>query len=485
MFSLNIRFVFKVLGMMHVLESFFMLCTTGVAFYYRESDCAPLLASFAVMLGAGLIFWFIGRNSRQMYTGRREASLAVTLTWILLTFFGMLPFLFGGYIDNATDAFYEVMSGFTTTGSTVFSDVESLPHGILFWRSLTQWQGGVGMIVFTVALLPLVGGGANQLFDAETSAIMHEHFLPRVTQTAKRFFGIYLLITCMLTLLLWAGPMDLFDAVNHAMTTVSSGGISTKNDSIAHWDSPYIYYVTTVFMFVAALDFTLIYFLCRGKSKKITGNEEMHYLATFIIVATLLMTAILFFGNRDADPELLFRKVLFQVTSLITTTGYVVSDYAAWGTLFTLIALILMTVCGCAGSTSGGLKMGRFVILIKNAQNEFKKQTHPNAIIPVRMNGHVIPADTVQHVQTFVFVYALSIVAGCAVLLVDGLPLKESIGMAVAAIGNVGPALGKYAGGVFTDLSAVAKWTLSLLMLVGRLEIFTILTLFLPSFWKR
>ncbi|MDR0756839.1 MAG: TrkH family potassium uptake protein [Tannerella sp.] len=485
MFPLNIRFVFKVLGMMHMLESFFVLCATGVAFHYRGPDCCPLLVSFGIMLGAGLIFRLIGRNSRQMYTGRREAGLAVTLTWILLSFFGMLPFLFGGYLDSVTDAFYEVMSGFTTTGSTTFADVEVLPHGILFWRSLTQWQGGVGMIVFTVALLPLVGGGATQLFDAETSAIKHEHFLPRVTQTAKRFFGIYLLITCILTLLLWAGPMDFFDAVNHAMTTVSSGGSSTKNASIAHWDSPYIYYVTTVFMFIAALDFTLIYFLFKGKRKKITRHEETHCLAIFIIVATLLMTAILFFRNHDADLELLFRKVLFQITSIITTTGYVVSDYSVWGTFFTLIALILMTVCGCAGSTSGGMKMGRFVILVKNARNEFRKQTHPNAIIPVRMNGHVIPADTVQRVQTFVFVYVISVIVGCAILLIDGLPFKEATGMAASAIGNVGPALGKYTGGVFADLSAVGKWTLSFLMLIGRLEIFTVLMLFLPGFWKR
>jgi trk system potassium uptake protein TrkH len=479
------RFVFKVLGMMHVLESFFVLCATGVAFRYREPDCSPLLASFGVMLGAGLIFWLIGRNSRQRYTGRREGSLAVTLTWILLSFFGMLPYLFGGYIDNVTDAFCEVMAGYTTTGSTVFADVEALPHGILFWRSLTQWQGGVGIIVFTVALLPLVGGGANQLFDAETSAIMHEHFLPRVTQVAKRFFGIYLLITCILTLLLWAGPMNLFDAVNHAMTTVSSGGYSTKNGNIAYWNSPYIYYVTTVFMFISALNFTLIYFLFKGKGEKLARNEETRYLAMFIIISTLLVTAILFFRNQDAGLEPLFRKALFQITSLITTTGFVVSDYSEWGTFFSLTVLILMIVCGCAGSTSGGLKMGRFVVLVKNTRNEFKKQTHPNAVIPVRMNGRVIPADAVQRVQTFAFVYVVLIIAGCAILLIDGLPLKESVGLAVSAIGNVGPALGKYTGGVFSDLSAVSKWTLSFLMLVGRLEIFTILALFLPGFWKR
>jgi trk system potassium uptake protein TrkH len=473
------------MGMMHVLESFFVLCATGVAFYYNEPDRYPLLVSFAVMLGAGLIFWLIGRNSNQMYTGRREGCLAVSMTWILLTFFGMIPLLLGGYVDNITDAFYETMSGFTTTGGTIFPDVEILPHGILFWRSLTQWQGGVGIIVFSVALLPLVGGGGHQLFDAETSAIMQDRFMPRVTQIAKRFFGIYLLITIILTLLMWAGPMNLFDAVNHAMTTVSSGGYSTKNNSLAFWDSPYVDYVMCLFMFISALNFSQIYFLFKGKGTRLAKSEEMHCLALFIIVPALLMTTIMLVHDRQVGVEWIFRKVFFQITSIITTTGYVVTDFAAWGTVFTLIALILMTVCGCAGSTSGGLKMGRFVILVKNMHNEFKKQTHPNAIIPVRMNGQAIPSEVVQRVQTFAFVYLGMIILGCAVLLADGLPFEESVGLAVSAIGNVGPALGKYAGGIFTDLSALAKWTLSFLMVVGRLEIFTILTLFLPGFWKR
>ncbi|MDR1332497.1 MAG: TrkH family potassium uptake protein [Tannerella sp.] len=485
MFQLNMRFVFKMLGLMHVIESFFVLCATGVAFYYGGDDRGPLLASFAIMLCVGLGFGLAGRNAGARYTGRRESSLAVTLTWLLLTFCGMMPYLLGGYAGNVTDAFYEAMAGFTTTGSTIFRDVEALPHGILFWRSLTQWQGGVGIIVFTVALLPLVGGGANQLFDAEMSGIMREHFLPRITQIAKRFFGIYLLITCVLTLLLWAGPMNLFDAVNHAMTTVSSGGYSTKNDNVAFWGSSYIYYIICIFMFVAAMNFTLIYFLFSGRSHRIAKNEETRYLALFIIIPTLLMTAILFAGNREADLESLFREALFQVTSLITTTGYVVSDYAAWGTFFSLIVLILMTVCGCAGSTSGGLKMGRFIILLKNTQNEFKKLAHPNAVIPVRMNGQVIPSFIVQRVQTFAFIYLVLIIVGCAILLVDGLPFEESIGLAVSAVGNVGPALGRYTGAAFSDLSAVVKWTLAFLMLVGRLEIFTVLALFLPGFWRR
>jgi len=482
---MNIRFVMKVLGMMHVIESCFLLGATGVAFWYDGSDFYPLLISFCVMISVGALLWLAGRSASQTYAGRREGSLAVALTWLMLTCFGMLPYLLGGYVDNVTDAFYETMSGFTTTGASIFREVETLPHGILFWRSLTQWQGGVGIIVFTVALLPLVGGGANQLFDAETSAIMHEHFLPRITQIAKRFFGIYVLITCVLTLLLWLGPMDFFDALNHAMTTVSSGGYSTKNNGLVFWDSPYIYYVTTFFMFVAALNFTLIYFLFKGKGSKITKNEETRYFAAFILIPTLLMLVLQLIQNHGDNVEQVFRTTLFQITSLITTTGFVVTDYVGWGSIFTMIALILMTVCGCAGSTAGGLKMGRFVILIKNTKNEFKKQTHPNAVIPVRMNGQVIPEHIVQRVQTFAFIYLALIITGSAVLLVDGQSFDEAVGLAVSAISNVGPALGQYANGVVADLDEVVKWTLAFLMVVGRLEIFTVLALFMPAFWKR
>jgi len=483
--QLNLRFIVKMLGMMLLLESFFLLSATGVAFWYGGDDRYPFLISSCIMLGTGFILWLIGRNASQMYTGRRESSLAVVLTWLMLTGLGMLPFIFGGYITDIADAFYETMSGFTTTGTSTIDNVEALPHGILFWRSLIQWQGGVGIIVFTVALLPIVGGGANQLFDAEMSGIMHEHFLPRITQIAKRFFGIYLLITLILTLLLWAGPMDFFDAVNHAMTTVSSGGYSTKNNGVEYWNSPYVYYIITFFMFVAASNFTLIYFLFKGNGSKIVKSEELRYLAAFIIVPALLMTGLLFYANSSADLEQVFRTTLFQVTALITTTGFVSADYSAWGSIFTMIALILMTVCGCAGSTAGGLKMGRFIILLKNTKNEFKKLTHPNAILPVRMSGQVIPEHIVQRVQTFAFIYLGLIIIGSAVLLIDGEKFEEAVGLAVSAIGNVGPALGQYSNGITSELSDLAKWTLSFLMIVGRLEIFTVLALFLPGFWKR
>lgn len=483
--QLNIRFIFKVLGMIHILESFFILAATCASLYYHGDDLYPLLISFGIMFGFGVVCFLIGRNANKYYIGRREGTIIVTLTWVLLSFFGMMPFYIGGYIDNITDAYFETMSGFTTTGSTILTDIERLPKGILFWRSLTQWQGGIGIIVFTVALIPIFGGTTSQIFDAESSGITHEHFLPRVTQIAKRLFGIYLSLTLILIILLRIGPMNLFDAVNHALTTVSSGGYSTKNDSIAHWNAPYIEYVLCIFMCFSATNITLFYFMIKGRINKLLKDEELRWFYAFVGIATIGVTFWLLYQHHESNLEEAFRKSFFQVTSLITTTGYLTSDYSGWGSFFTIIALTLMTVCGCAGSTSGGLKIGRFVILIKNTLNEFKKQTHPNAILPVRVSNQIIPADIVHRVLTFTFIYVALIALGCAVLLISGLGFDEAIGSAVSATGNVGVSLGKYTQGNYADFPAISKWTLSFLMLVGRLEIFTVLTLLLPNFWKQ
>lgn len=462
-----------------------MLLATGMAFHFRDTDLYPLLISFGIIIVFGVVLLFAGWNAREYNTGRHEGLIVVVLTWVLLSFFGMMPFYIGGYIDNITDAFFETMSGFTTTGSTILTDIESLPKGILFWRSLTQWQGGIGIIVFMVAITPLVGGTASQIFDAESSGITHEHFLPRVTQIAKRLFGIYLSLTFILIILLWLGPMNFYDALNHALTTVSSGGYSTKNESIAYWNNAYTEYVICIFMCLSATNFTLFYFLIKGKIKKLLYDEELRWFYSFVIIATLVVLSWLLFQNEEGNIEDAFRQSIFQVSSFITTTGFQTADFTAWGSFFTIIALTLMTVCGCAGSTSGGLKMGRFVILIKNTLNEFKKQTHPNAILPVRVSGQVIPSEVVHRVLTFTFIYVGLIAIGCAILLIDGIEFDEAIGSAVSATGNVGLSLGSFAHGNFADLPTISKWTLSFLMLAGRLEIFTVLTLLLPGFWKQ
>ncbi|MDR2765045.1 MAG: TrkH family potassium uptake protein [Tannerella sp.] len=473
------------LGKIHLLEGAFMLLAVVVAGRYRETDLRPLLISNGILFGAGGLFLLAGRRADEHMIGRSEGMLTVALTWILLSFFGMMPLFIGGYVPNITDAYFETMSGFTTTGSTILTDVESLPHGILFWRSLTQWQGGIGIIVFTVALMPTFSGMTSQMFDAETSGIIHDHFLPRVTQIAKRFFGIYLGITFILSLLLWAGPMNLFDAVNHALTTVSSGGYSTKNSGINYWHTPYVEYLLCFFMCLSATNITLLYYLIKRQWKKALGNTELRWFYTIVGITVAITSVWLFFMHYEEDAESIFRKSLFQVTSLISTTGFRTADFSKIGSFFSIIALFLMIVCGCAGSTSGGMKTGRFLILIKHMLNEFKKQVHPSAVISVRLRDRVIPAHVVQQVQTFAFVYMVLVIIGSAVFLLDGLAFEEAFGATVSAISNIGSALGKYTGGNFHELPVVSKWVYSFLMVTGRLEIFTVLTILLPGFWRQ
>ncbi len=484
-FQLNVRFIIKFLGTMHMLESLFMLSALCIALWFHDTDVFALALSCAIMFAVGLAMYIAGRHADEYRSGRREGMICVTLTWIMLSLFGMLPYLISGYIPNVTDAYFETISGFTTTGATILSDIERLPHGLLFWRSLTQWQGGIGMIVFTVALLPMFGGAASQLFDAETPGITHDRFRPRITEVAKRIFGLYLLITLTLFLLLWAGPMDLFDAINHAMTTVATGGYSTKNDGIAYWHSAYTEYVIILGMFVGATNFTLLYFALRGHYRPLQRDHEFRWFYTVIGLATLATTVWILMRHNETDPELAFRHALFHVTSLISTTGFLTVDFARWGSFFAVIALFLIIVAGCAGSTSGGLKMGRFMILVKNMLNEFKRHTHPQAVIPLRAGGQIVPEHVVQRVATFAIVYVGLILFGSTLLTLEGVPLDESLGLAATSVSNAGPGIGNFSTGNFSSISAFNKWVLSFLMIVGRLEIFTVLTPLLPGFWRR
>lgn len=472
---------------MFVLETLFMLAATVVAFIYKEGDFTPLLSSSCIMLGTGVICYLLGFRANEFTAGRREGMIIVTLTWILCSLLGMLPFYLGGYINTITDAYFETMSGFTTTGSTILTDIEALPKGILFWRSLTQWQGGIGMIVFTVALMPIIGGGgAVQMFDAETTGITHDRFRPRVTQVAKRLWGIYVFLTLILVSLLWMGPMNLYDAVNHAMTTMATGGYSTKNASIAYWNSAYIDYTITIFMCLGATNMTLVFLFFNGKFNKLLKDEETRWFYIFVIVTMMIVTGWLIYKGLAPDFLSAFRLASFQVATLVSTCGYATADYIPWGPFFWLIAIILMIVCGCAGSTCGGLKMGRMMILTKSLFNEFKKRTHPNAVVPVRVNDHVLSPEIVYRVLSFAFIYISLIVLSCLVLMADGVGFEESIGAVVSAISNTGPGLGSLGPvGNFSALPDFTKWVLSFVMMTGRLEIFTVITLFIPGFWKQ
>ena len=342
------------------------------------------------------------------------------------------------------------------------------------------------MIVFTVALMPIFGGGASQMFDAETPGITHERFRPRIAQVAKRLWGVYLFLTILLAFLLWLGPMDVYDAVNHSMTCMSTGGYSTKNASIAHWNSPYIEYIISIFMCIGATNMTLIYFIMNGKVMKLLNDEETIWFYAIVVLAVAVTFIWIYFNGIVTDVELAFRQAFFQVTSIISTCGFATADYIPWGPFFWMFALLLMMICGCAGSTSGGLKTGRVAILVKNLFNEFKKQTHPHAIIPVRMNGRVISSELVHRVLAFAVIYVGLMMFTSFILLADGVGFEEALGASVSAVSNTGPGLGS-CGPVcnFSELPDLSKWVLSFAMMTGRLELFTVLTILLPGFWKQ
>lgn len=483
---INFKFVFKVVGTLCLSEILFLLICLGISVYYKGSDLLPFVYTIGVMAAVGSCFYLLGCRARMNNANRREGMLTVTLTWLILSLVGMLPFVFGGYTPSVTDAFFETMSGFTTTGATIFPEVESLPRGILFWRSIMQWQGGIGIVVFTVGLLPMLGAGSavSQIYNAETTGIIHDRFLPRIRQVARRLCGVYILSTTVLILLLWLGPMGLFDAICHAFTCISTGGYSTRNGSIAEFQSSYIEYVTSFFMFYGSLSITLQYFLLVGKPGKLIRDEEMRTFVVLTLCAVLITTLWLLYRGEYPSLEENFRHALFQTYSIISTTGYTTADYFSWGPFFWSIAIVMMIVCGCAGSTTGGIKISRLVVLMKNLRNEFKKRTHPNLMVPVRINGIIITGQLVSQVLAFAFLYFLLIFCSIILLTLDGMDFVAAVGSAVSAMGNVGPGFGDYFGN-FSQAGDFSKWILSFLMLTGRLEVFTVISILHPAFWRR
>jgi len=484
--GINWKFVVKVIGYVLVLESLFMLLAAGIAAYFHGTDIQAIIYSAIITLVFGLgIALPMGFKRKIKFIGKRESYLSVALSWTLFALFGALPFYISGAIPSFSDAFFESMSGITTTGSSVLTNIDAFPKGLLFWRSILQWLGGMGIIVFSLALLPLLGGEAAQLFDAESSGLTHDKFRPRVTQMAKRLWGVYLLFTFLVVILLWCGPMGLYDAVCHGFSTISTGGFSTKQASISYWNSVYIESVIIVFMIIGAINFPLLYFLLKGKIKKLFKDEELRWFFIIIFVASIIVGLKLFHA-QNYDLFTSFRKSFFQVISIITTSGYSTGDFSVWGSFLLIIFMFLMVVCGCAGSTSGGLKTVRAVVLAKNTVSEFERLIHPRAIIPVRLNGNALSFGVVQRLLAFVFLYICIIFASWGILTLVGMPFLEALGASISAIGNVGPGFGNIGpSGSYAEIPLFAKWYLSFLMVIGRLEIFTILILFTPSFWKR
>ncbi|MDR2804877.1 MAG: TrkH family potassium uptake protein [Dysgonamonadaceae bacterium] len=483
--NINWKFIIRVIGFMLVLESLFLFLSAGVACYFQGPDVPAFIfsATLSLLVGTGLVL-SAGFRKKNNIIGKRESYICVAFCWITFALVGALPIYLSGICSGFTDAFFEATSGITTTGASILSGIDKIPKGLLFWRSIIQWLGGIGIVVFFVALLPLLGGGAAQLFDTESTGLTHDKFRPRVNQMAKRLFGMYVLLTAILIGLLGLGPMGWFDAVCHGFTTISTGGFSTKQASTAHWNSMYIEMVQTVFMIIGSINFTLLYmFLFKGAGKKFFKDEELHWFLLIIAGSALLIGFGLWWG-KGYDGFHSLRSSLFQVVSAITTSGFTTDDFSAWGYAYGILLMFLMVFCGCAGSTSGGLKIIRGVVLAKNTVNEFNRLIHPRAIIPVRINGIALSFEVVQRLLAFVFLYIGIIFVSWGILTLSGVGFEEALVAAVSMSGNVGLGFGELASS-YAGVPPFAKWYLSFLMFVGRLEIFTILILFSPGFWKR
>ena len=484
--GLNWRFIFRVGGYILILESLFMFLSSGIAYYYGGLDTQALLLSGVISFFSGLLIILpAGFRTYTRIIEKRESYISVFMAWFLFSLFGSFPFFLSGEIPSFTDAFFESTSGITTTGSSVLTDIGSMSKGLLFWRSLIQWLGGLGIVVFSLALLPLLGGEASQLFDAESSGLTHDKFRPRITSMAKRLWGIYMGLTLLLIVLLYLGPMDWFDAVCHGFTTLSTGGFSTKQLSIGYWDSAYLEGVIILFMIIGATNFSLLYFLFKGKFRRFFRDEEFRWYLGIIAVVTLLVSGLLYQHGIFFNPIETISHAFFQVVAIFTTTGFSTGDFVQWGASFWIVFMFLMVVCGCAGSTSGGMKTVRAVVLAKNTLSEFSRLIHPRAIIPVRLNGKALSFGVVQRLLAFAFLYICIIFFSWLVLTLAGMPIMEALGASVSGISNVGPGFGSVGpSGSYAEISIFAKWYLSFLMIIGRLEIFTVLMFFTPAFWK-
>ena len=492
----NYKIIFHFFGLLLLFNGAFMLLSSLVSLHYKDGVTFDLFISGIIILIVGVIAMILTRNHKKEMN-KREGYLVVTFGWIVMALSGTLPYIFTGVIRSFTNAFFETMSGFTTTGASILNDIEAVPKGVLFWRSLTHWIGGMGIIVLAVAILPLLGIGGMQLFAAEAPGPSSDKLHPRITDTAKRLWLIYFGYTVAETILLNLAGMSFFDAVNHAMCTLSTGGFSTKNTSISYWNhQPIIQYIIIVFMFLAGTNFVLSYFAFKGRIQKIIKDEEFKLYFKFVIIFTAIAALIIYFRadvsvSSIAHPmvfgeaESAFRHGLFQVLAIITTTGFITADYTLWTPFLVVFFFGLMFLGGSAGSTSGGVKVVRQLILIKNSFVEFRRTLHPNAVLPVRYNNKSISEDIVFNILAFFILYMLSFVVGALVFSMFQIDFESAVGLAASSLGNVGPALGDF-GPVnnYSTLPTLAKWWCSFLMLIGRLELFTVLILFTPFFWR-
>ncbi|MDB9712712.1 TrkH family potassium uptake protein [Flavobacteriaceae bacterium] len=500
--KINYQIIFYFFGILLMFNGGFMFIASLLSYIYNDGITDSLIVSGIIVLSLGAFCAIYNRNF-DTNLNKREGYIVVIFGWIVMILSGSLPYVLTDSIPGGfTNIIFETTSGYTTTGATILDSIETLPKGIIFWRSITHWIGGMGIIVLAIAILPLLGIGGMQLFSAEAPGPSADKLHPRITDTAKRLWLIYLSFTLIETLLLSVFGMSIFDAINHSMSNIASGGFSTKDNSLAFWnDQPIIQYIVIVFMFIAGTNFILLYYIFKGRFDKLRLDEEFKLYFKFILFFTFIVALIIFFNlNVIEDPvikELLsgsipqqvegvIRHSLFQVVSIVTTTGFVTADYTAWTPFLILIFFGLMFIGGSAGSTSGGFKIVRHLLLIKNGFLEFKRILHPNAIIPVRYNNKSVPSGIVYNILGFFIIYMLSFMVGALGFSMFGLDFQSALGVSASSLGNVGPSIGDYGPmGTFSEMPILAKWWSSFLMIVGRLELFTVLIIFTAYFWKK
>lgn len=479
---INYRPIARVVGILLGIVGVMMWTGVPFSLWYGEDWWPLFLAGVTSMaVGGGL---FLVKNPRGIPIRKREGYLIVALSWLAMVLAGMLPYLYSGMIPNVPDALFETVSGMTTTGASVLTDIEIQPRGLLYWRSLTQWIGGMGIIVLTVAIFPLLGIGGIELFAAEAPGPTSDKLHPRISETAKRLWLIYVGLTGLLGILLVIFGMSPYEAVNHALTTMATGGFSTRNASAAAF-GPSIQYILILFMFLAGVNYTVLYLSLKRRWADVWKSDELKGYIGVIVVLAIFCTSQVYYVTGGNDLEAAFRDSLFQIVSLITTTGFVSADYTSWSTSLTLIFFVLLFLGACAGSTAGGIKLIRHLVFFKNSYLEFKRIIHPSAIVPLRVNQEIVPGRIITHIFNFLLLYLLVFVFGSVVLAAMGLDFMTSIGAMATCLGNVGPGIGSV-GPVdnFAWLSGGVKVFLSFIMIVGRLEIFTVLVLFTPFFWR-
>lgn len=481
----NFRIISKIIGSLLFLESFFMAICLAMTFYFHEDDVMAFMTSTLLTFGSGCIFLFFGHNAENSLS-RRDAYVVVTAAWLVFSFFGMFPFIIHGCITNITDAFFESTSGFTTTGASIIDDVEILPHGILFWRSLTQWIGGLGIVFFTIAILPSLVGGSVKVFAAEATGPIRSKMHPRLSTSAKWIWSIYLILTLACGLSYWAAGMNWFEALNYSMTTTATGGFAIHNESTEYFHSPTIDYISITFQFLSGINFTLLYIsIIKMRVKTLFTNSEFKLYLGIVAGATLWIMYLLL-THMNYDIEHAFRSALFQVVSFITTTGMFNEDAGTWPHITWVILGVVMYLGACAGSTSGGFKCIRGVMLLKVIRNNFRQILHPNAVLPVKINGMNVPQSKIVALFAFFTLTMLMTLVTATIMIVAGIDNTNAITIALSCVSNVGPTLGTQIGPVmsWSILPEYIKWILCPLMLMGRLEIMTVLVLFTRAFWK-